>query len=78
MELHLDRKLADRRLFPAIDITRSGTHKEELLLDPEELKRVWLLRKVLSETNPVEAIELLRERLTKTKTNAEFLMSLKV
>ena len=78
MELHLDRKLADRRLFPAIDITRSGTRKEELLLDPEELKRVWLLRKVLSETNPVEAIELLRERLTKTKTNAEFLMSLKV
>jgi transcription termination factor Rho len=78
MELHLDRKLADRRLFPAIDITRSGTRKEELLLDPEELKRVWLLRKVLNETNPVEAIELLRERLTKTKTNAEFLMSLKV
>ncbi|MFQ5862834.1 MAG: transcription termination factor Rho [Candidatus Brocadiales bacterium] len=76
MELHLDRKLADRRLFPAIDITRSGTRKEELLLDPEELKRVWLLRKVLNETNPIEAIELLREKLAKTKTNAEFLMSL--
>jgi transcription termination factor Rho len=75
MELHLDRRLADRRLFPAIDITRSGTRKEELLLDPEELKRVWLLRKVLNETNPIEAIELLRGRLTKTKTNAEFLMS---
>jgi transcription termination factor Rho len=76
MELHLDRRLADRRLFPAIDITRSGTRKEELLLDPDELKRVWLLRKVLNETNPVEAIELLRGRLTKTKTNAEFLMAL--
>ncbi len=78
MELHLDRKLADRRLFPAIDITRSGTRKEELLLDPEELKRVWLLRKVLNETNPLEAIELLRDRLLKTKSNAEFLMSLKI
>ncbi len=78
MELHLDRRLADRRLFPAIDITRSGTRKEELLLDPEELKRVWLLRKVLNETNPVEAIELLRSRLTKSKTNAEFLMSFNI
>ncbi|MEE9515354.1 MAG: transcription termination factor Rho [Candidatus Brocadiales bacterium] len=78
MELHLDRKLADRRLFPSIDVTRSGTRKEELLLDPEELKRVWLLRKYLNETNPVQAIELLRERLSKTKSNAEFLMSLKV
>lgn len=78
MELHLDRKLADRRLFPSIDITRSGTRKEELLLDPEELKRVWLLRKFLNETNPVQAIEMLRDRLSKTKSNAEFLMSLKV
>ena len=75
MELHLDRRLADRRLYPSIDITRSGTRKEELLLDPEELKRVWLLRKVLNETNPVEAIELLKSRLAKTRTNAEFLMS---
>ncbi len=78
MELHLDRKLADRRLFPSIDITRSGTRKEELLLDPDELKRVWLLRKFLNETNSVQAIEMLRERLSKTKSNAEFLMSLKV
>ncbi len=78
MELHLDRKLADRRLFPSIDITRSGTRKEELLLDPEELKRVWLLRKFLNETNPVQAIEMLRDRLSKTKSNAEFLMSLRV
>ncbi|HHT9120730.1 MAG TPA: transcription termination factor Rho [Candidatus Hypogeohydataceae bacterium YC41] len=78
MELHLDRRLADRRLFPAIDITRSGTRKEELLLDPEELKRVWLLRKALNETKPEEAIELLRSRLAKFKTNAEFLMNLNV
>ncbi|MGR3295672.1 MAG: transcription termination factor Rho [Candidatus Bathyanammoxibius sp.] len=78
MELHLDRKLADRRLFPAIDITRSGTRKEELLLDPEELKRIWLLRKVLSDISTGDAIELLRDRLAKTRSNAEFLMSLKI
>jgi transcription termination factor Rho len=78
MELHLDRKLADRRLFPAVDITRSGTRKEELLLDPEELKRIWLLRKVLSDTSTGDAIELLRDRLAKTRSNAEFLMSLKI
>ena len=53
MELHLDRKLADRRLFPAIDITRSGTRKEELIVNPEEIKRMWMLRKVLNEMNPV-------------------------
>ena len=58
MELHLDRKLADRRLFPAIDITRSGTRKEELIVNPEEIKRMWILRKVLNEMNPVEAMEL--------------------
>lgn len=76
MELHLDRRLADRRLFPAIDITSSGTRKEELILDPEELKRVWLLRKVLNEMNPVEALELLKGKLAKTGSNAEFLMSM--
>ncbi|MBU6391291.1 MAG: transcription termination factor Rho, partial [Planctomycetes bacterium] len=63
MELHLDRKLADRRLFPAIDITRSGTRKEELIVNPEEIKRMWMLRKVLNEMNPVEAMELLKNRL---------------
>jgi transcription termination factor Rho len=62
MELHLDRRLSERRLFPAIDINRSGTRKEELLLDPEELKRVWMLRKVLDEMNPTEVLELLRGR----------------
>ncbi len=76
MELHLDRRLADRRIWPAIDITRSGTRKEELLLHPEEMKRVWLLRKVLSEMNQVEAMELLKSKLKKFKTNAEFLMTL--
>lgn len=78
MELHLDRKLADRRLFPAIDITRSGTRKEELIVNPEEIKRMWMLRKVLNEMNPVEAMELLKNRLAKTKTNAEFLMTMNI
>lgn len=76
MELHLDRRLADRRLFPAIDITMSGTRKEELILDPEELKRIWLLRKVINEMNPVESLELLKGKLAKTKSNAEFLMGM--
>ncbi|MFQ5713063.1 MAG: transcription termination factor Rho [Candidatus Scalinduaceae bacterium] len=76
MELHLDRRLADRRLFPAIDINRSGTRKEELLLDPEELKRIWMLRKALNEMNPTEVLELLRGRIMKTQSNAEFLMSM--
>lgn len=78
MELHLDRKLADRRLFPAIDITRSGTRKEELIVDTQEIKRMWLLRKVLNEMNPVEAMELLKNRLSKSKTNAEFLMTMNI
>lgn len=76
MELHLDRRLADKRLFPAIDINKSGTRKEELLLDAEELKRVWTLRRVLSEMSPAEVLELLSNRLSKTQTNAEFLMSM--
>jgi transcription termination factor Rho len=75
-ELILDRRIADRRIWPAIDITRSGTRKEELLLDPEELRRVWILRKVLNDMQPSEAMELLLEKVKKTKTNAEFLMGL--
>ena len=75
-ELHLDRRLVDRRVWPAIDISRSGTRKEELLLDPQELKLVYRLRKALAELNPVEAMELLINRLGKHKTNAEFLMSM--
>lgn len=76
MELHLDRRLADRRTFPAIDVTRSGTRKEELLLDSEEIKRMWLLRRVLNDMNPSEAIEMLKEKLKNTRSNAEFLMSM--
>jgi len=76
MELVLDRRLADRRIYPAIDVNRSGTRKEELLLHPEELERIWALRKVLAEMNAFEAVELLRERLRRTKTNAELLVSM--
>jgi transcription termination factor Rho len=71
MELHLDRKLADRRIFPAIDINRSGTRKEELLLKSEELECVWVLRKLLGSLGPAETTELLLERLSHTKSNDE-------
>jgi transcription termination factor Rho len=76
MELHLDRRLVDKRVWPAIDINRSGTRKEELLLEPEELRRIYLLRKVLADMNPVEAMELLISRLAKTRSNEEFLASM--
>ncbi|MBW8042341.1 MAG: transcription termination factor Rho [Planctomycetes bacterium] len=76
MELHLDKKLVDRRTWPAIDISRSGTRREELLLDPRELKLVYRLRRVLSELNQTEAVELLKSRLSKCRTNAEFLMTM--
>ena len=75
-EIHLDRKLADRRVFPAIDIQKSGTRKEELLLPKEDLNRVWVLRKVLTPLSPTEGMELLLSRLGKTKANAEFLASM--
>ncbi len=75
-ELHLDRRLVDRRVWPAIDVTASGTRKEELLLDPKELELIYKLRRVVSDMNPVEAIELLRAQLGKTRTNAEFLMTM--
>jgi transcription termination factor Rho len=76
MELVLDRKIADRRIFPAIDLNRSGTRKEELLLSPEELNKVWILRKFLSDKNPVEAMEFLVERISKVKSNKAFLKSM--
>src|SRR5947209_2319452 len=76
LEINLDRRLVDKRIFPAIDINRSGTRKEELLLPPDELNRVWVLRKVLNPLSPVEAMELLLGRLAKTKSNAEFLASM--
>jgi len=76
MELVLDRTLADKRIFPAIDINRSGTRKEELLLDEKTLNRVWILRKFLSDFNPVEAMEFLLERMKRTSSNKEFLESM--
>jgi transcription termination factor Rho len=76
MEIHLDRKLADRRVFPAIDIQKSGTRKEELLLPKEDLNRIWVLRKVLTPLSPAEAMELLLGKMGKTKSNGEFLASM--
>ena len=76
LEIHLDRKLTDRRVFPSIDIQKSGTRKEELLIPREDLNRVWVLRKVLTPLSPVEAMELLLSRMSKTKTNQDFLSSM--
>ncbi len=73
MELHLDRKLVDRRVFPAIDIDRSGTRKEELLMSKDQLNKVWILRKILNQMSTVEAMELLIDRMGKSKSNEEFL-----
>ncbi len=73
MELHLDRKLVERRTFPAIDINRSGTRREELLLTKEELNKVWILRRFLSNMNSVDAMEFLLDKMKGTKTNIEFL-----
>jgi transcription termination factor Rho len=73
MEINLDRRLVDKRLFPAIDISRSGTRKEELLIEADDLNRIWILRKVLSQLGEVEAMELLNEKLGKMKTNQDFL-----
>ncbi len=75
-EIHLDRKLSDKRLFPSIDLQRSGTRKEELLISPEDLNRIWVMRRVLNPLSPVEQMEVVLERLSKTKTNAEFLASM--
>jgi transcription termination factor Rho len=76
LEIHLDRKLTDRRVFPSIDIQKSGTRKEELLIAREDLNRVWVLRRVLTPLSPVEAMELLLSRMAKTKTNSDFLASM--
>jgi transcription termination factor Rho len=76
MEIVLDRKMVDKRVFPAVDINRSGTRKEELLLQKDELNRIWILRKVLNPLSPVEAMELMLERLAKTKSNRDFLESM--
>jgi transcription termination factor Rho len=76
MELVLDRKLADKRSFPAIDLNRSGTRKEELLLPADVLSRMWILRKFMNELNPVEAMEFLINKINETKTNKKFLESM--
>jgi len=82
MELHLERRLAEKRIFPAIDILRSGTRREELLLDEQTVKQVWLLRRMVAlvasdSNNPTEATERLLERLARTASNAEFLAAIK-
>ena len=75
-ELHLDRRMVEKRVWPAIDVNKSGTRREELLLSEDELRRIWILRRVLNDMNPVEAMELLVNKLSKTKTNEEFLLSM--
>jgi transcription termination factor Rho len=75
-ELYLDRRMVEKRVWPAIDINRSGTRREELLFDEEELQRIWVLRRVLNDMNPVESMELLTSKMRKTKTNEEFLLTM--
>jgi transcription termination factor Rho len=77
LEIVLERRLVDKRIYPAIDINRSGTRREEMLMEPDEYRRICVLRRVLGEMNPADAMELLVNRLSKTKSNSEFLMSLK-
>jgi transcription termination factor Rho len=76
MELHLDRRIADRRVFPAFDLTRSGTRKEELLIPKNNLNRIWILRRLLQEMNPVDAMEFIMDKIRKTETNQVFLDSM--
>jgi transcription termination factor Rho len=76
MEIHLDRKLSDKRVFPAIDMQKSGTRKEELLMAREDLNRVWVLRKVLAPLSATEGMELLLDKMGKSKSNADFLASM--
>jgi len=77
MEIHLDRKIAEKRIFPAVNINRSGTRREERLTKPEELQRIWILRKLLHPMEEITAMEFLLERLKATKNNAEFFDSMK-
>ncbi|MFT6981911.1 MAG: transcription termination factor Rho, partial [Crocinitomicaceae bacterium] len=76
MELQLDRKISNRRIYPAIDITSSGTRREDLLMNKEVLQRVWLMRKFIADMNPVEAMEFLKDRMSKTLSNEEFLATM--
>jgi transcription termination factor Rho len=77
MEVQLERKLADRRMYPAINVTKSGTRKEDLITDQEDLAKLWILRKLLGPMEPIEAMEFLMDRLKATKTNAEFFDTMK-
>lgn len=77
MELHLDRRIAERRIYPAIHLNRSGTRREELLAKPEEIQKMWILRKILHPMDELAAIDFLLERLKTSKTNAEFFNSMK-
>jgi transcription termination factor Rho len=76
MELQLDRKIANRRIYPAIDVVSSGTRREDLLMDPKNLNRVWILRKHMSDMTPVEAMEFVQDRMKHTRSNEEFLLSM--
>ena len=77
MEIHMDRRIAEKRVFPAININRSGTRREELITDPEELKRIWVLRKFLHPMDEIEAMDFMLGRMQTTKTNAEFFDAMK-
>ncbi len=76
MELHLNRKLAEKRIYPAINVNRSGTRKEELLMAPDELQKVWILRKILHPMDEISAMEFMQEKMQDTKTNEEFFNSM--
>jgi len=77
MELHLDRRISEKRVFPAININRSGTRREELLMNPEELQKIWILRKFLHSMDELEAMEFVLARMQSSKTNAEFFEQMK-
>ena len=76
MELQLDRKIANRRIFPAIDLTSSSTRRDDLLLDIQTIKRMWIMRKYLADMNPVEAMDTINEKIKQTRNNDEFLTSM--
>jgi len=76
MELHLDRRISDRRIFPAFDLIRSGTRKEELLIPKNNLNRIWILRRLLQEMNPIDAMEFIADKVKRTETNQQFLDSM--
>ena len=77
MEVHLDRRIAEKRIYPAININRSGTRREELLMEPDELQKVWILRKVLHSMDELDAVEFMLNKLKSTKTNSELFESMK-